>query len=70
MKLNILTQGVTTMKDNYNDAIQAMLWLLLEYRANNNMLNAQGIATLTLLREKWDIKKADKVFAEFCKEGE
>ncbi len=51
-----------------NSEIKEMItWLLLEYRSGKSVLNTKGMAMLIELREKWNIEKADKAFAEFCK---
>lgn len=50
-----------------NEINEMIIWLLLEYRSSKSMLNANGLYTLTELRAKWNIEKADKEFALFCK---
>lgn len=50
-----------------NKIKEMIVWLLLEYRSSKSILNANGIYALTQLREKWNIEKADKEFALFCK---
>lgn len=50
-----------------NEIVEMIVWLLLEYRSSNFKLNTNGYCALVELREKWNIEKADKVFALFCK---
>ena len=47
---------------------EMIVWLLLEYRARNSKLNANGLYALAELRGKWNIEKADEEFALFCEE--
>lgn len=52
------------MEERLKDMI---LWLLMEYRDKKGLLNVQGIQALTMLREDFNIEKADEIFKDFCK---
>lgn len=50
-----------------SEIVEMITWLLLEARQTRGMLSAEGIYTLIEIRKKWNIEKADKVFAAFCR---
>lgn len=57
----------TMLKSKETQLKDMVLWLLMEYRDKKGLLNVQGIQALTMLREDFNIEKADEVFKDFCK---